>query len=198
MVNKVKVAVLISGRGSNMKALVESCKDPDFPAQIVLVLANKADAAGLDYAKEQGIATAVVNHKEFVGQDNPRESFDKKVSEKIEESEAQFVCLAGFMRLLSGWFVNRWFDRLINIHPSLLPEFKGADAVGDAIKAGVKVSGCTVHFVREEMDSGPIIKQAQVEVDENDTKETLAAKILVQEHKIYPLALQEVCEKFEI
>lgn len=198
MVKKVKVAVLISGRGSNMKALVEACKDPEFPAQVVLVLANRADAAGLEYAKDHGIATAVVNHKDFVQEINPREAFDKEVNKHIEAANAQCVCLAGFMRLLSPWFVQRWFDRLINIHPSLLPAFKGADAVGDAIKAGATLSGCTVHFVREEMDSGPIIKQAQVVVDANDNKETLAAKILVQEHHIYPLALKEVCEKFEI
>ena len=119
----------------------------------------------------------------------------KKVSEKVEQSAAEIICLAGFMRLVTPWFVERWFDRLINIHPSLLPEFKGADAVGDAIKAGAKKSGCTVHFVREEMDSGPIILQAEVEVLQSDSKETLAARILKEEHRIYAQALKMICEK---
>jgi phosphoribosylglycinamide formyltransferase-1 len=188
---KVKIAILISGRGSNMKALVDACKNPQFPAEVALVLSNKSDALGLEFARENGIATAFVNHRDFAS----REEFDKKVSEKVEQSAAEIICLAGFMRLVTPWFVERWFDRLINIHPSLLPEFKGADAVGDAIKAGAKKSGCTVHFVREEMDSGPIIAQAQVSVLEGDTKETLAARILEAEHKIYPLALKAVCEK---
>ena len=161
------------------------------------ILSNKMDAAGLKFAESKAIATAFVSHKDFAGAVDPRRSFDEKVSEEIEKSGAQIVCLAGFMRLLSGWFVEKWFDKLINIHPSLLPEFKGADAVGDAMKAGAKISGCTVHFVREEMDSGPIIKQAQVEVSSDDTKETLAAKILEKEHDIYPKALKEVCEKIQ-
>jgi phosphoribosylglycinamide formyltransferase-1 len=188
---KTKIAILISGRGSNMQAIVKACQKPDFPAEVALVLANKIDAEGLKFAAEKNIKTAFVNHREF----SSREEFDKKVSEEIEKSGAQIVCLAGFMRLLSSWFVERWFDRLINIHPSLLPEFKGADAVGDAIKAGAKKSGCTVHFVREEMDSGPIILQAEVQVSASDTKEILAAKILKEEHRIYPEALKIVCEK---
>lgn len=188
---KTKVAILISGRGSNMKAIVKACENPDFPAQVVLVLSNKIDAEGLKFAEGKGIKTSFVNHREF----SSREDFDKKVSAEIENSGAEIICLAGFMRLLSGWFVERWFDKLINIHPSLLPEFKGADAVGDAIKAGAKKSGCTVHFVREEMDSGPIIKQAQVDVFLDDNKETLAAKILKEEHRVYPEALRIVCEE---
>lgn len=189
MTDKTKTAILISGRGSNMQAIVQACESSDFPAQVVLVLSNKIDAEGLKFAESKGIKTAFVNHREFTS----REDFDKKVSEEIEKSGAELVCLAGFMRLLSGWFVERWFDKLINIHPSLLPEFKGADAVGDAIKAGAKKSGCTVHFVREEMDSGPIILQAEVEVLANDSKETLAAKILKEEHRVYPEALRVVC-----
>ena len=188
---KTEVAILISGRGSNMKAIVKACENPDFPAQVVLVLSNKIDAEGLKFAEGKGIKTSFVNHREF----SSREDFDKKVSAEIENSGAEIICLAGFMRLLSGWFVERWFDKLINIHPSLLPEFKGADAVGDAIKAGAKKSGCTVHFVREEMDSGPIIKQAQVDVFLDDNKETLAAKILKEEHRVYPEALRIVCEE---
>lgn len=195
MLKKTKIAILISGRGSNMQALVNACEAVDFPAEVVLVLSNKVDAAGLLFAQSKGIKTAVIDHKKFVAEKNPREEFDKVMSAEIEKSGAQIICLAGFMRLLSPWFVNRWFDRLINIHPSLLPEFKGADAVGDAIKAGAKISGCTVHFVREEMDSGPIILQAQVPVLQGDTKEILAAKILKEEHKIYPKSLKILCEK---
>ncbi|MBU6339636.1 MAG: phosphoribosylglycinamide formyltransferase [Rickettsiales bacterium] len=191
MTKKVKVAILISGRGSNMQSLVRASEAPNFPAQVVLVLSNKSDALGLEFAKSKGIKTAFINHKDF----SSREDFDKKMHEELEKSGAEIICLAGFMRLLSSWFVNKWFDRSINIHPSLLPEFKGADAVGDAIKAKAKKSGCTVHFVREEMDSGPIIKQAEVLVLENDTKETLAARILQKEHEIYPAALKEICEK---
>lgn len=201
MTKKTKIAILISGRGSNMQALVKACESLDFPAEVALVLSNKSDAEGLKFAQEKGIKTAIVNYKDFVAteisKERVRENFDKKVSEEIEKSGAEIICLAGFMRLLSPWFVQRWFDHLINIHPSLLPEFKGADAVGDAIKAGAKTSGCTVHFVREEMDSGPIILQAGVEVLASDTKEILAAKILEEEHRIYPEALKIVCNKFQ-
>jgi len=188
MAKKTKVAILISGRGSNMQAIVRACEHPYFPTEVVLVLSNKIDAVGLEFAKSKKIKTAFVNHRDY----DSREEFDKKMSEEIEKSGAEIICLAGFMRLLSPWFVNRWLDKLINIHPSLLPEFKGADAVGDAIKAGVKISGCTVHFVREEMDCGPVILQSQVEVKPHDTKDTLAARILKEEHKIYPEALRKV------
>ncbi len=193
MTKKVKVAILISGRGSNMKALVKACEDVEFPAEIVLVLSNKIDAAGLEFAREKKIPTAVINHKNF----STREEFDKKMSEEIEKFGAKVICLAGFMRLLSSEFVEQWLGRLINIHPSLLPEFKGADAVGDAIKAGAQISGCTVHFVSEEMDSGPIIWQSSVPVLEGDSKETLAARILEEEHRIYPEALKVICENIE-
>jgi phosphoribosylglycinamide formyltransferase-1 len=191
MVKKTKIAILISGRGSNMQALVQACENSDFPAEVALVLSNKSDALGLKFAQEKGIKTAVINHQEFLS----REEFDKKMNAEIEKSGAEFICLAGFMRLLSRWFVERWFDRIINIHPSLLPEFKGHDAVGDAIKAGAKISGCTVHFVRTEMDEGPIIKQARVVVAPDDDKESLAMKILKEEHRIYPEALREVLNK---
>ena len=187
MTKKTKIAILISGRGSNMKALVEAAKALDFPAEIALVLSNKSDALGLQYAKSQGIKTTFIDHKKF----NSRQEFDQEVSKEIENAGCEFICLAGFMRLLSPWIVQKWMGKMINIHPSLLPEFKGADAVGDAIKAGAKKSGCTVHFVHEEMDAGPIIMQAQVDVLEGDDKESLAAKILIEEHKIYPLALKK-------
>lgn len=191
MTKKVKVAILISGRGSNMQAIVKACEDLQFPAEVVLVLSNKKDAAGLEFAVSKNIKTAFIDHKNF----SSREEFDKKMSEEIEKSGAEIICLAGFMRLLSGWFVNRWFDKLINIHPSLLPEFKGHDAVGDALKAGATKSGCTTHFVREEMDSGPIIMQASVPVLSSDDKEILAARILKEEHRIYPESLKIICEK---
>jgi phosphoribosylglycinamide formyltransferase-1 len=187
---KTKIAILISGRGSNMRALVEACEKKDFPAEVVLVLSNKKDALGLDFAKSKKIKTIVVDHKNF----SSREDFDKKMSEEIEKSGAKIICLAGFMRLLSGWFTKKYSGRILNIHPSLLPAFKGADAVGDAIKAKAKKSGCTVHLVTEEMDSGPMLMQAEVEVFSNDTKETLAAKILKEEHKIYPQALKILCK----
>ena len=193
MIKKVKVAILISGRGSNMQALVKACEDVEFPAEIVLVLSNKIDAAGLEFAREKKIPTAVIDHKNF----STREEFDKKMSEEIKKFGAEVICLAGFMRLLSSEFVEQWFGRLINIHPSLLPEFKGADAVGDAIKAGAQISGCTVHLVSEEMDSGLIIWQSSVPVLEGDSKETLAARILEEEHLIYPEALKVICENIE-
>jgi phosphoribosylglycinamide formyltransferase-1 len=192
MNKKIKTAILISGRGSNMQALVEAAKEQNYPAEIGLVISNKEDAAGLEFARKNGIKTAVVNHKNF----SSREDFDKKVAEIIDENNCQIVCLAGFMRLLSGWFVNHYHDRLLNIHPSLLPNFKGGNAVADALKAGAKKSGCTVHFVVEEMDAGPIILQAEVEILENDTIQTLAARILQQEHLIYKAALKQVCQVY--
>ena len=198
MTKKAKIAILISGRGSNMQALVNACEDVAFPAEVVLVFSNKKDAAGLEFAQSKNIKTAFIDHKNFSQMENSREEFDKKMSEEIEKSAAEIVCLAGFMRLLSPWFVEKYFDRLINIHPSLLPEFKGADAVGDAIKAGAKKSGCTVHLVREEMDCGPILAQAEVEVLAHDTKETLAARILKEEHKIYPQALKILCKSISL
>lgn len=190
---KTKVAILISGRGSNMMALVEACKNSDFPAEIVLVLSNKIDALGLEFAKKEGIKTAFINHKDF----SSREEFDRKINEKIVDLGAEIICLAGFMRLLSGWLVNKWQGKMINIHPSLLPDFKGSDAVGDAIKAGAKISGCTVHFVEEEMDCGKIILQKEVKILENDDKNSLAKRILEQEHKIYPLALKKVINQLK-
>ncbi len=188
---KLKVAVLISGRGSNMKALIEACENPQFPAEIILVLSNKENAAGLDFAKKKSIKTCVINHKNF----SSRQEFDEKMHEELEKTGVEIICLAGFMRLLSPWFVEKWSERLINIHPSLLPEFKGANAVEDAINAGAKKSGCSVHYVTEQMDEGPIIAQSVVDVLPSDDKESLAAKILQKEHLIYPIALKAVCEK---
>ncbi|MDA0781296.1 MAG: phosphoribosylglycinamide formyltransferase [Rickettsiales bacterium] len=187
---KLKTAVLISGSGTNLQALIDACGNSDFPAQIVLVLSNKADAYGLERAKKAGIKTAVVNHKDFAS----REEFDRQMDKVIIESGAKFICMAGFMRLLSGWFTQKWQGKLVNIHPSLLPSFKGVNAQKQALEYGVKIAGCTTHFVTEEMDAGPIIAQAAVKVDENETVESLTAKILEKEHEIYPKTLRLVAE----
>lgn len=184
-----RVAILISGRGSNMAALISAATEKEFPAEIVLVLSNNPDAPGLDRAREAGVTTAVVDHRPF-GKD--RQAFERALHSVLQLHRIELVCLAGFMRLLSPWFVTEWQGRLINIHPSLLPEFKGVDTHARAIAAGAKRHGATVHFVTPEMDSGPIIVQAAVPVQEDDTPDTLAARVLEAEHRIYPLALRYV------
>ena len=186
----MKVGVLISGRGSNLKALIDACARPDFPAEIVLVISNKADAGGLQIAKDAGIATLVVSHKDY----DSREAFDRVMDQALRDKGVEFVCSAGFMRILSDEFVEKWRDRQLNIHPSLLPSFKGLNVYARAIEAGCKVSGCTVHFVRAAMDEGPIVAQEAVTILEGDTPETLAARILEAEHRIYPEALRLVAE----
>jgi len=195
MKEKIKVAILISGRGSNMQKLIEACENPNFPAEIIVVGANKDNALGLEYAKSKSIKTFVIEHKNFAKFENPREEFDKALHQEIIKYDVKIICLAGFMRLLSKWFVDKWQNKIINIHPSLLPDFKGANAVEDALKSGVKISGCTTHFVSVEMDAGPIIMQAQVPVSLDDNSETLSQKILIKEHEIYPLTLKKVCNK---
>ena len=195
MKEKIKVAILISGRGSNMQKLIEACENPNFPAEIIVVGANKDNALGLEYAKSKSIKTFVIEHKNFAKFENPREEFDKALHQEIIKYDVKIICLAGFMRLLSKWFVDKWQNKIINIHPSLLPDFKGANAVEDALKSGVKISGCTTHFVSVEMDAGPIIMQAQVSVSLDDNSETLSQKILIKEHEIYPLTLKKVCNK---
>ena len=187
---RLKVAVLISGRGSNMQALVRACAAPDYPAEIVLVLSNRADAAGLDFAREAGLATAVVSHKDFAD----RAAFDAAIDAEIRRHGAELVCLAGFMRLLDPAFVDAWRDRMLNIHPSLLPAFRGLDTHARALEAGVKIAGCTAHFVRNDVDTGPILAQAAVPVLPGDSEDSLAARILEQEHIVYPLALRLVAE----
>lgn len=187
---RLKVAVLISGRGSNLQALIDAAADKSFPAEVVLVLSNKATAQGLERAEKAGIATAVVSHKDY----EDRESFDAVMTAKIEQSGAELVCLAGFMRLLSEEFCRHWRDRMINIHPSLLPSFKGLDVHARMLESGVRFGGCTVHYVRSEMDTGPIIVQAAVPVHPKDDADALAARILVEEHKIYPLAVRWIAE----
>lgn len=194
----MKIAVLISGRGSNLQALIDAQKEAGWPAEIVLVISNVAGAKGLERAEKAGIPTAVINHKDF----EDRETFDAAMTEAIEAvsdgngdgEEVGLVCLAGFMRILSTPFIDRWRNRLVNIHPSLLPAYKGLDVHQRVIDAGEDFSGCTVHFVRPEMDTGPIILQAKVPVLADDDADTLAARVLEQEHLIYPKALRLIAE----
>jgi len=187
---RLKVGVCVSGRGSNLQALIDACGQPDFPAEIVLVVSNIGGVQGLDRAEKAGIETATIEHGEFDG----RRSFENAVTGAMENAGAELVCLAGFMRILSPEFCERWSGRLVNVHPSLLPAFKGLDVQQMAIDAGVRFSGCTVHFVTPEMDAGPIIIQAAVLVHEGDTADTLAARILEQEHRIYPEAVRLFAE----
>lgn len=186
---KRAVAVLISGRGSNMRALVEAAKAPDYPARIALVLSNRADAAGLDYAEEHGIETAVIPSK-----GKERAAFDAEVDALLKAKDIEFVCLAGFMRILTPEFVANWTGRMLNIHPSLLPAFKGIHVHEQALEAGVRITGCTVHFVIPELDDGPIVIQAAVPVPPGATPGDLARLVLEQEHKVYPAALRWLAE----
>jgi phosphoribosylglycinamide formyltransferase 1 len=188
---KKRVAVLISGRGSNMTALIEAARAKDYPAEIVLVVSNRPDAAGLARAREAGITTASIDHRPF-GQD--REAFEHALDDELHKYRIEIVCLAGFMRLLSPWFIKRWSGRILNIHPALLPEFKGLHTHRRALEAGAKQHGATVHFVVEETDAGPIVSQQSVPVLQGDTEETLAARVLAIEHRIYPEALRLVAE----
>jgi len=186
---KKRVAILISGRGSNMTALIKAAEAKDYPAEIALVVSNRPDAAGLNHARSSGIPTAVIDHTKFGG---GRETFEHALDRQLREQRIDLVCLAGFMRLLTPWFVNRWSGRMLNIHPSLLPQFKGLHTHRRALEAGVKRHGATVHFVVAEMDAGPIVMQDSVAVHENDTEEALAARVLELEHQIYPRALRAV------
>ncbi len=187
--SRKRVAVLISGRGSNMAALIEAAKTNDYPAAIALVVSNIPGAGGLATARAAGIATDVVDHIQF-GKD--REAFERALQAVLEQHRIDIVCLAGFMRLLTPWFVGQWQGRLLNIHPALLPAFKGLDTHKRALQAGAKTHGATVHFVVPEMDAGPIIAQGAVTVRADDTEASLAARVLAVEHKIYPLALSFV------
>lgn len=188
---KTPIAVLISGRGSNMIALMEACSQPDFPAEIVLVLSNRPDAAGLETAKQAGIPTLCIDHKNF-GKD--RETHERAVGEAVRASGAELICLAGYMRVLTPWLVQQWANRMLNIHPSLLPAFPGLHTHEAALKAGAKEHGCTIHLVTDGVDEGPILAQARVPVLEGDTADTLAARVLEQEHKLYPATLKHFIE----
>ncbi len=187
---RLKVAVLISGSGTNLQALIDACAAPAFPAEITKVISNRPGAGGIARAERAGIPVQIIDHKAFAD----RTAFDTALNEALCASGIELVCLAGFMRLLTAEFVTRWHDRLINIHPSLLPAFKGLHAAHQAVDAGVRVAGCTVHFVRAEMDSGPIIVQAAVPVRSDDTGESLQARIQQAEHLCYPQALKLIAE----
>src|SRR3977135_797089 len=188
---KKRVAVLISGRGSNMVALIEAARTPSYPAEIALVLSNRPEAAGLAHAEAMVIPTAVVDHRPH-GKD--RAAFECALQRVLDEHRVEFVCLGGFMRLFTPDFVLHWQGRMLNIHPSLLPSFPGLDPHGQALRAGVKISGATVHFVIPETDAGPIVAQGAVAVHDDDTADTLAARVLAVEHRIYPLALRLLAE----
>lgn len=186
---KTKIAVLISGRGSNMQAIVEAAEAEDYPAEIALVVSNNPDAAGLAWAADRGIETEVLNHRDY----ETREEFEKALDTLIRLYGARIVCLAGFMRILTPFFTEKWRDLLINVHPSLLPSFKGLHTHERALEAGVRIHGCTVHYVRPEMDDGPIIGQAAVPVLHGDTPDTLAARVLEAEHQLYPQCIALAC-----
>ena len=189
--SRKRVAVLISGRGSNMAALIDAAKDKTFPAEIVLVLSNRPDAGGLATASATGIATEVVEHTQY-GKD--RAAFEAALQAALVKHRIEIVCLAGLMRLLTAGFVDRWPERMINIHPALLPAFKGLDTHQRALDAGAKVHGATVHFVVPEMDAGPIIMQGVVAVSPDDNEQTLGQRVLAVEHRIYPQALKMLAE----
>lgn len=189
--HKKRVAVLISGRGSNLAALIEAAQAEDYPAEIVLVLSNRPEAAGLARARAAGIATAVVDHRPY-GENRAR--FERALQAKLQAHRIDIVCLAGFMRLLTGDFVRLWRGRMLNVHPALLPQFKGLHTHRRALAAGATLHGATVHFVVPEMDSGPIVAQQAVPVLAGDTEEALARRVLEVEHRLYPLALRAVAE----
>ena len=188
MSQRKRVGVLISGRGSNMSTLIDSCKKPDYPAVITTVISNNPEAQGLEIAARSGIATRAIDHTKYPS----REAFEADIDAALKEAEVDLICNAGFMRLLTRSFVEAWRDKQLNIHPSLLPAFKGLHTHERAIDAGVRISGCTVHFVRTEMDAGPILAQAAVPVLPTDSADDLAARVLEAEHKLYPLALEMV------
>ncbi len=187
---RLRAAVLISGRGSNLQALIDACASPGATAEIALVLSNVPDAAGLARAQVANIPTTAIDHRQFPD----RKSFEAELTAALEDARIDLVCLAGFMRLLTAGFVGRWHNRLINIHPSLLPAYKGLDTHERVLADGVRFSGCTVHFVRAEMDAGPIIVQAAVPVRQDDDADSLAARVLTAEHRCYPLALRLIAE----
>jgi phosphoribosylglycinamide formyltransferase-1 len=188
---QLRVAVLISGRGSNLQALINSCREASSRANIALVISSNPDAPGLAAARDSGVAAVAIDHRAY----SSRDEFDAALDRALHSAQIEFVCLAGFMRLLTPGFVERWHDRIINIHPSLLPAFKGRHPQRQALAAGVKTSGCTVHFVRAEMDAGPIIAQEEVPILPGDDEASLSARILQAEHQLYPRALQSVAQR---
>lgn len=191
MANRIKVGVLISGRGSNLQALLDAAADPPFPAEIVLVISNKAEAYGLKRAEQAGVPTRIIAHQDY----RDRETFDAAITAALEDAGAELVCMAGFMRIVTEAFINHWNGRLINIHPALLPAFPGLDTHARALAAGVEQHGCSVHFVRLEVDAGPIIGQTAVPVLPGDDEDSLAARVLEAEHELYPRCLRQVAEE---
>ena len=187
---RLRLAALISGRGSNLQALIDTCRAADFPAEIRLVISNRPNAAGLDYAAQAGIDALVIDHTTFPD----RATFEERLDCCLHDAGIELVCLAGFMRLLTAEFVGSWRNRLVNIHPSLLPAFRGTKVHERVIAAGVRISGCTVHYVRPEVDSGPIILQAAVPVHQSDDPNTLAERVLRAEHQTYPQAVRLIAE----
>lgn len=188
---KLRTAILISGRGSNMVAIAEAAQADDYPAEIVAVMSNRPDAKGLDRAKALGIRTAIIDHKDFKG----RRGFETALHQQLIEMEVELICCAGFMRILTPEFVNRWMGRILNIHPSLLPKYKGLNTHQRAIDAGEKEAGVSVHWVSEELDGGSVIAQKSVKIRKNDTAETLAARILPLELALYPAVIREIAPK---
>jgi phosphoribosylglycinamide formyltransferase-1 len=186
---KRRVAILISGRGSNMAALIQAAGAKDFPAEIAVVISNRSDAGGLDRARASGVPAVTIESRSFGGD---RAAFEAALQSALDEHRIDLICLAGFMRLFTAEFVQRWYGRMLNIHPSLLPSFPGLDPQGQALRAGVKISGATVHFVIPETDAGPILMQGAVGVHDDDTPDTLGQRILAVEHRIYPAALRLV------
>ena len=191
---RLKLAILISGRGSNMEAILEAARDPAYPAQPVLVLSNRPDAKGLETATAAGIATAAMDHKTY-GKD--REAFERAMHEQLTETGVEIIALAGFMRVLTPWFVNKWQGRMVNIHPSLLPKYKGLDTHQRALDAGDTEAGCTVHWVSPGVDDGEIIQQASLPILPGDTADSLAARLLPVEHRLYPEALTKACAEIQ-
>ena len=191
MSNRVKVGVLISGNGTNLQALIDAANSTTYPAEISLVISNRADAKGLKRARDAGIKTEIIEHEKY----DTRESFDEELSLTLHQHHCEIICLAGFMRILSIGFVNNWKNKILNIHPSLLPSFPGTKVHSQAISAGVRISGCTLHYVTNKLDAGPIIAQAAVPVHGSDTPQELAERILKQEHKLYPAGLAIVANR---
>ena len=190
MSGRLKVGVVISGRGSNLQALLDACAQPDFPAEIVLVISNNPDVEGLRRAARAGVATETIDHRDY----GDRQSFERALTAALEQAGVTLVCQAGFMRIVTAEYLAHWHNRLINIHPSLLPAFPGLDTHRRALQSGVKLHGCSVHYVREEVDAGPIIGQAAVPVLEGDDEDSLAARVLAAEHQLYPLCLKLLAE----
>ena len=188
--SKTRIGILISGRGSNLQALMDACAEPDFPAQIAIVISNRPGAKGLAHAGEAGLPNNVIDHKDYDG----REAFEDAVDQALRTARVEYVILAGFMRILTEGFVQRWRDRILNIHPSLLPAFRGLDVHARVLESGVRFTGCTAFFVRPEMDDGPIIGQAVTAVQPDDDESSLAARVLDLEHRLYPACVRRVVD----